>query len=212
MTGFIMCNTREHWENIYNSKTDTQVSWHEQNPACSISLIKPLLTSRHNARLIDVGGGTSNLVAQLMTEGLISSGVVLDISKAAINRSRKKAGALANAIEWVVGDVRKLPKIQPCDVWHDRAVFHFLTQESDKEAYLGQVNNTLKVNGFLMIATFGVGGPEKCSGLPIQQYDETTMTNTLGDHFKLLENRRHQHTTPWGTPQLFHYFLFQKVA
>jgi 2-polyprenyl-3-methyl-5-hydroxy-6-metoxy-1,4-benzoquinol methylase len=205
-----MSHLKQHWEQVYTSKGDTETSWYESVPQISLSLIKPLLNGLSGARLIDVGGGTSNLVPLLLAEHLIQSGAVLDISEAAIRRSREKAGHLADSIEWLVDDVTEFECHQPFDIWHDRAVLHFLTEPQHQRRYVQRLDKALKVDGYAVIATFAVGGPEKCSNLSVQQYDEQRMTLLLGDKFQLLKSLSHQHLTPWNSSQLFQYFVVQK--
>lgn len=206
----IQSDAKAHWEQVYSQKSDKETSWHQESPEVSLSLLLPLVSQLERARVIDVGGGTSSLIHNLLSENLISEGAVLDISKAAIERNKHKAGSLANLIEYHVADVTEFECNEPFDIWHDRAVLHFLTESTAQQSYVERLDRSLKINGFAVIATFAVGGPEKCSGLRIQQYDEQRITQLLGDKYRLLKSLTHEHQTPWQSLQLFHYFVLQK--
>ncbi len=203
-------DAKSHWEQVYSNKADTETSWHQKSPDISLSLITPLVKAINSPRALDVGGGTSNLIYNLMDSSLVSEGAVLDISAAAIARNKQKAGKLADSIEWYVDDVTRFECKKPFDIWHDRAVLHFLTDSSAQASYVRRLDQALKPNGYAVIATFAVGGPEKCSGLSIQQYDEPRMIQLLGDKFQLVSSLTHEHLTPWASQQLFHYFVFRK--
>ncbi len=202
---------KSHWEQVYSQKADNETSWHQETPEVSLALISSLVSQLDKPRVLDVGGGTSNLISNLLSDNLISAGAVLDISESAIERNKQKSGQLADSIEWYVGDVTEFECCEPFDIWHDRAVLHFLTESAAQKSYVDRLNHALKCNGYAVIATFAVGGPEKCSGLTIQQYDESRIKQLLGDNYTLINSLTHEHHTPWNSAQLFHYFVLQKT-
>jgi len=155
-----------HWETVYTSKGDAELSWTQAEPAASLALIEEVCPA---GRVIDVGGGTSLLAARLLDRGYAVT--VLDISQAAIDRARQRLGARAGEVGWVVADVTAAPDLGTFDVWHDRAVFHFLTAPADRAAYAALLARTVPAGGHAVIATFALDGPEKCSGLEVRRYD-----------------------------------------
>jgi len=202
---------KSHWEEVYGSKNDSDMSWYQPLAENSIRLIEKAALDR-GAKIIDVGGGNSVLVKDLMTKGYRSL-TVLDISQTAIDRSKVQLGLSSRRVEWLVGDIREiLLEKAEYDIWHDRAVFHFFNEETDRKAYLSQLNLAVKTSGFLVIAAFCLAGPEKCSGLPVRRYDPELLAKELGKNFQLLESIQEPHHTPWGSEQCFVYALFRKVA
>ena len=204
-----MFDRRKHWGDVYQEKSPSEVSWYQKEPKLSLELIRSTNVVSNEA-IIDVGGGTSFLVDNLGKE-YYTNLTVLDISENAIARAKKRLGDSAKSIEWIVSDITKFDAPQKFSLWHDRALFHFLTDQSDREIYVKTLKNALKPEGHLIIATFAIGGPEKCSGLEIVQYDTEKMIAELGDNFKLIEERKEVHITPTNKEQEFIFFRFLKV-
>jgi 2-polyprenyl-3-methyl-5-hydroxy-6-metoxy-1,4-benzoquinol methylase len=203
-------NRKEHWEAIYKSKSPVEMSWYQQKPAISLELIA--MCSRPTAdSIIDVGGGTSTLCDYLLESGY-QHVTVLDLSANALEHSKQRLGDKASLIEWEVEDVTKFSAPSHYDIWHDRAVFHFLTDKNDRKKYRDVLNASVKVGGHVIIAAFSIGGLTKCSGLNIVQYDEMKLKNELGKNFTPVEQRTEEHMTPTGNVQLFGYYLFIKNA
>lgn len=200
---------KTHWELIYNTKQPNQVSWTQEVPTISIAFIKKLQTPK-NAKIIDVGGGDSKLVDYLLAEGYTNISV-LDISEAAINRAKARLGDKANSVQWIVSDVLAFtPSIQ-YDVWHDRAAFHFQIDTSSIAKYIDIVKKS--VIGKVIVGTFSVDGPTKCSGLEVKQYEETGLKNEFENaQFKNIECKRDDHITPSGSIQNFIFCSFEKMA
>ncbi len=197
-------NNREHWDHIYGTRAPDQVSWfrpHLETPLSFIERASPDKT----ARIIDVGGGESTLVDDLLGLGYRNL-IVLDISEKAIEVTKARLGVLATRVEWIVADVTRanLPA-NTYDLWHDRAVFHFLTSPTDRAAYVEKVRNSVKHGGHVIIGTFGPKGPEKCSGLNVRRYDAQSLHGEFGRCFRLIDSREELHQTPFGTTQQFLY-------
>ncbi|WP_027149529.1 class I SAM-dependent methyltransferase [Methylobacter tundripaludum] len=203
-------NRKEHWEAIYKSKSPVEVSWYQQKPTISLELIAKCSLSTADS-IIDVGGGASTLCDYLLESGY-NHLTVLDLSANALEHSKQRLGNKASSIEWQVEDVTKFSTPKHYDIWHDRAVFHFLTDESDRKNYIDVLNVSVKVGGHIIIAAFAIGGPTMCSGLSIVQYDETKLKNELGKNFTLVEERAEEHMTSTGNVQLFGYYLLVKNA
>jgi 2-polyprenyl-3-methyl-5-hydroxy-6-metoxy-1,4-benzoquinol methylase len=195
-----------HWESVYASKNDEELSWTLAEPATSLALIAEACPG---GKVIDVGGGTSLLAASLLDRGYTVT--VLDISQAAISRARESLGTLASEVGWMVADVTAAPNLGTFDVWHDRAVFHFLTASRDRSAYAALLANTVPVGGHAVIATFALDGPEKCSGLEVRRYDGNALAAEVGPQFRLLKSVPELHRTPWNALQSFQYSLFERV-
>ena len=205
-----MPDRQAHWENVYATKREDEVSWFQENPALSLELIDAAGATRES-RIIDIGGGESRLVDLLLQRGfhLLS---VLDLSETALAAARARIGGEARNVEWVVADVTKWTPSRQYDIWHDRAAFHFLTDPDDRAAYVSRLKSALRPGGQAIIGTFALDGPEKCSGLPVQRYDGASLQATLGNEFTILEERRETHTTPWGSTQSFQFARFQRAA
>lgn len=200
---------KQHWETVYETKGERDVSWFETLPAVSVQMLEAAgLTA--DTCVIDVGGGDSRLVDALVGRGL-DCVAVLDVSGAALHRARARLGEAAAALTWIESDVTADWSLKPMDIWHDRAVFHFLTTPEDRARYRAHLHETLKVNGTAIVATFALDGPEKCSGLPVARYSPETLAAELGDEFQLVEAAGHEHHTPWGTIQPFIYARFRRV-
>lgn len=196
----------EHWNSIYQSKAVTDVSWFESDPQISLDLINA--ASVTHGRVIDVGGGASRLVDRLVAAGF-ESVTVLDISEVALEHARARLGVQAAQVRWVVGDICQVAALPPCDIWHDRAVFHFLTESDDRRKYVDLVTRTVRIGGHIIIGTFAVDGPLKCSGLEVCRYDAGTLSRELGPQFHLVRELSYTHMTPASKPQQFFFGLFE---
>lgn len=198
----------EHWNAIYQTKAENDVSWFESEPQISLELINA--ASPSHGRVIDVGGGASRLVDRLVATGF-ESVTVLDISEIALEHAKARLGAQAAQVHWVVGDICQIAELPPCDVWHDRAVFHFLTEPNDRRKYVDLVTHTVRVGGHVIIGTFAIDGPLKCSGLDVCRYDAATLSRELGSSFKLVREMAYTHLTPNGKPQQFFFGLLEHL-
>jgi len=199
-------NRKEHWENIYTTKADDEVSWTQREPEASLLLIREVASS---GRVIDVGSGTSILIERLLDSQY--SLTVLDISQAALNRARQKLGERALYVRWVVADITTVGAIGEFDVWHDRAVFHFLTAKEDRQKYVQLAAQSIPVGGHLIVGTFALDGPEKCSGLVVERYDRQKLIHEFGEHFAFKREHSESHSTPWGKLQHFYFAVFERT-
>ncbi len=197
-------NTQLHWETVYGTKAPDEVSWFCPHLETSMSFIKRSTPDR-SARIIDVGGGESTLVDDLLERGYTNV-TVLDISGTAVAVTKARLGGRADRVEWLVGDVtaRDLPA-DTYDVWHDRAVFHFLTSAVDRAAYIKRVRRSVRRGGHVIIGTFGPEGPTKCSGLDVKRYDADSRHGEFGRSFRLIDSMKELHQTPFETTQQFLY-------
>ena len=200
---------KEHWERVYTTKGERDVSWFESLPDVSLQMLEASGLTRETC-VLDVGGGDSRLVDTLAARGMDCL-AVLDVSGAALQRAQSRLGDAAKVPVWIEADVTGDWTLKPMDIWHDRAVFHFLTTPEDQVRYLAHLQTVLKVRGSAIIATFAPDGPEKCSGLPVARYSPESLAERLGAGFTLLEWRRHVHHTPWGSTQAFQYSRFTRV-
>ncbi|MDP1912506.1 class I SAM-dependent methyltransferase [Brevundimonas sp.] len=199
-------SAKTHWEHVYQTKAVDEVSWYRPHLEVSLRLIEDAAPDRASA-IIDVGGGEATLVDDLLAHDYRDV-TVLDISPAAIGVAKARLGCSATSVHWVAGDITAVElETARYDVWHDRAVFHFLTSADDRVAYVRQVARTVKRGGHVIVATFGLDGPEKCSGLDVVRYDAGSLHGEFGPHFRLLDSATELHETPWGTPQQFMYCL-----
>lgn len=201
-------NRKAHWENIYHSKSPLEVSWFQKEPQLSLQLISNTGLSTE-AAIIDIGGGASVLVDRLLELGYKQL-AVLDISTTALKYAKQRLGPAAQNIEWFEADITSFKAPHPFDLWHDRAVFHFLTEPDDRKRYIAVLRQILKPGGHLILAAFAIGGPTKCSGLDIVQYDAEKLLNELGAGFTLVEQLSETHITPDNQEQLFAYFRIIK--
>ncbi len=199
-----MSTQQGHWEQVYQTKKADAVSWYRPHLDTSLALIQKAVTDPQSS-IIDVGGGESTLVDDLLGLGFLDISV-FDISATALQVTQQRLGALASSVNWLVGDITHadLPTHR-YDVWHDRAVFHFLTQPEQRAAYVRQVKQAVKPGGLVIVATFAPDGPEKCSGLEVARYDAEALHRQFGTHFRLIESQRETHQTPFGTTQQFVY-------
>ena len=196
--------SKSHWETVYQSKAMDEVSWYQPHLDVSLGLIEDAAPDRDSA-IIDVGGGEATLVDDLAARGYRDV-TVLDISPAAIEVAKTRLGASAAAIQWIAGDITEVElEVARYDLWHDRAVFHFLTDADDRAVYVRQVARAVKPGGHVIVATFGPEGPEKCSGLDVVRYDARSLHGEFGPKFRLLDSVTELHETPWGAPQQFMY-------
>lgn len=202
-------NRKKHWENIYQTKELKDVSWFEPTPETSLTFFKEFNVSK-NAQIIDVGGGDSFLVDNLLNLGY-SDLTVLDISEAALNRAKERLGEKASDVKWIVADAASFEPTEKYDFWHDRAAFHFLTEEKEIEAYLEIIQKNLSPEGILIIGTFSENGPKKCSGIDIKQYSEESMTAQLNKYFDKIKCITIDHKTPFDTIQNFVFCSFRKL-
>ena len=196
-----------HWNQVYTTKGERDVSWFEALPEISLEMLDAAGMTAHSC-VLDVGGGDSHLVDALAARGLDCL-AVLDVSGAALERARTRMGPTAGVPVWIEADVTGDWTLKPMDIWHDRAVFHFLTDPDDRARYIRRMRETLKPNGTAIIATFALDGPERCSELPVVRYSPETLADALGDDFTVIESTAHVHTTPWGAEQRFQYSRFR---
>ncbi len=203
-----MSNT-DHWNEVYSKKEEAELSWHQDDPSVALDLMKmAALTVRSS--VIDIGAGTSRLMDLLLDLGL-SDLSALDLSESALAVARVRLGARENSVKWIVADITRWEPTQTYDIWHDRAVFHFLVKPDDRDAYIQRLSRSVIPGGHAIIATFALDGPEKCSGLPVARYSPTSLAETLGSVFSLVTHQFHLHHTPWGSQQSFQYSLFRKL-
>ena len=195
---------RQHWENVYRTKQPTEVSWYAPHLEMSLRLIEDAAAQR-TATIIDVGGGEATLVDDLLARGY-SDLSVLDVSATALAIAKSRLGANGKDVTWLCGDVTTYP-FPPAhyDVWHDRAVFHFLTDAKQREAYVRQVSRAVKRGGYVIVATFGPDGPTRCSGLDVVRYGADALHHEFGSGFRLLRHATEIHRTPAGATQQFTY-------
>jgi len=203
--------SKEHWEHIYKSKGVREVSWFQEHAAQSVGLIKKTGVSL-GAKIIDVGGGASTLVDDLLDNGY-SEITVLDISETALRRSQNRLGQRASLVTWLQLDITQA-ELDPnfYDVWHDRGVFHFLTNETDRALYVQAVRRSVKTGGHIIVASFGLNAPEKCSGLNVVRYSAEGMHREFGNDFELVDTTTEVHHTPFGTDQQFIYCYCRKTT
>jgi len=197
-------DAQTHWENIYGTKASDAVSWYRPHLERSLELIEHAAHGPSTS-IIDVGGGESTLVDDLVARGYGNISI-LDISQTAIDVTKKRLGATSEDIRWLVGDITNT-ELEPCsyDVWHDRAVFHFLTAPAARVAYVRQVAKAVKTGGHVIVSTFGPEGPSKCSGLDVIRYNVESLHAEFGVRFQLLGSSTEMHQTPFGTIQQFLY-------
>src|SRR3989304_4062515 len=200
---------KTHWGCIFQTKVSEQLTWYQPHLQSSLDLIQRAAVGL-KPRLIDVGGGDSTLVDDLLALGFVRP-TVLDISTVALQRARERLGVRAAEVEWIEGDITRISlPLAAFDLWHDRAVFHFLTDPTDRQRYVHTVQTALEPGGHLVIATFAQDGPGKCSGLEVVRYSPDSLWRELGKDFQLRNSRAEIHCTPWGGEQRFMYCLFHK--
>jgi len=196
--------TSDHWNEVYRNKSHDAVSWYAPHLGESLELIEKFCSDK-TAAIVDIGGGESTLVDDLLRKGYLDISV-LDISQAAIEFTQARLGEKANNVSWHVGDITQYDfGNKQFDVWHDRAVFHFLTTDSARQAYVDLVKRSVKTGGYVLMATFGPQGPVKCSGLDVVRYDEEKLHDEFGRGFELVGSKVTDHHTPMNTDQQFLY-------
>ena len=202
---------REHWDRVYESKKATEVSWYRSHLDVSLDLVARVAPDRKSA-IIDVGGGAATLVDDLLGRGY-EDVTVLDISASALDVARARLGDAATRVKWLSGDVTtvELPEAW-YDVWHDRAVFHFLTESAQRSAYVRQVRRSVREGGHVIVGTFGPEGPLQCSGLDVVRYDADSLHEQFGAGFELVERKEEVHQTPLGRQQQFVWCVCRRVG
>ncbi|MBS4096269.1 MAG: class I SAM-dependent methyltransferase [Sulfuricella sp.] len=199
---------KEHWNAVYSARSPEQLGWYQAHPEISLRLIAESGVAK-DAAIIDVGGGASLLVDKLVAGGYTEV-TVLDVSAAALAAAQARLGSRAQTVTWLEADATRFAPSRHYALWHDRAVFHFLTEPADRQAYLRAVEQALLPGAQLIIATFAPDGPEKCSGLPVVRYGPQELANEVGENFELLESCGETHTTPGGVKQSFSYCRFRR--
>ncbi len=201
---------KSHWSGVYQAKAVTDVSWHQEHPELSVELIRSAQAER-SARIIDVGAGASTLVDHLLADGY-SDITLLDLSAEALNAVRERLGELSSPITFLTGDVTDIALPEHAfDIWHDRAVFHFLTDPVLRQKYVETARRAVKPGGHVIVATFALDGPTQCSGLTVDRYDAASLHSAFGDGFELLDSTYETHRTPWGSEQKFVYCYCRKT-
>ncbi len=203
-----MENKKAHWENVFATKTETEVSWFQSYPKTSVEFLE-LFNLPHDANIIDVGGGDSHFVDALLEKGYTNI-YVLDISANAIERAKSRLGEKAEKVKWIVSDITEFQPNIKFDFWHDRAAFHFLTDDERINKYVSIAENAINKNGYLILGTFSENGPTKCSGLEIKQYNEVSMSTRFEVGFNRIKCVTEDHLTPFNTIQNFVFCSFQK--
>ncbi len=199
-----------HWQRVYQNKPDTEVSWYQDHPSVSLALIHDTGLSAE-ARLIDVGGGASRLVDHLLDDGWTKI-TILDIAPAALERARRRLGEREPMVEWLVADVTDWTPLTRFDLWHDRAVFHFLIEPADRAAYAAAMAAAVPAGGHAVVGTFALDGPERCSGLPICRYDGGSLAAEFAPYFRPVATITEDHVTPTGQVQRFQFCRLQKAS
>lgn len=204
-----MSGQKPHWESVYATKREDEVSWFQVRAGRSLALICDAAPETDSA-IIDVGGGASSLAGDLIDAGYRDASV-LDISSAALERARARLREASGKIEWIIADITQWQPPRRWNVWHDRAVFHFLISPQDQDAYIRALDAAMAPGAAAVISTFALDGPEKCSGLPVERYSAATLAARLGEAFQLEKEAREDHVTPGGAVQKFSYAVLRKV-
>jgi trans-aconitate methyltransferase len=203
-----MSDRATHWEHVYATKGEAEVSWFQDSPTISLEMIHAA-NPDHGAAIIDIGGGASRLVDALLQDGYRDV-AVLDLSANALDAAKKRIGGAGSIVDWIVADATTWQPAKTYDVWHDRAAFHFLTEPRDRAAYVERLRSALPPGGQVIIGTFAPDGPEKCSGLAVQRHDSASLAAELGPEFGLVETRSETHHTPWNSTQAFQFSRFRR--
>jgi 2-polyprenyl-3-methyl-5-hydroxy-6-metoxy-1,4-benzoquinol methylase len=203
-----MSSVQQHWDNVYNTKAENEVSWFQHYPKTSMEFVELIDLPLH-AHIIDIGGGDSHFADTLLDKGYQNI-CVLDISAKAIERAKQRLGARASAIQWIISDITAFEPTMQFDLWHDRAAFHFLNSGDKISKYISIAENAIKQEGYLVIGTFSESGPKRCSGLEIKQYSETSMSARFETAFNRIKCIHEDHITPFNTVQNFLFCSFQK--
>ncbi len=202
-----MVSRKNHWNKVYGDRGEAELSWFQDRPDVSLRLIDAAALDP-DSRIIDVGGGASRLVDCLLDRGYRHLGV-LDVSAFALELTQARLGSRAKQVEWFVTDLTEFRSPHPWDLWHDRAVFHFLTDEGDRKAYREVLMRSLAPSAQVVVSTFGPEGPQKCSGLDVRRYDSAALGGIMGAEFELLEEELEEHVTPGGSSQQFMWCRFR---
>lgn len=203
-----MTDRQSHWDGVYATKGEADVSWFQENPAPSLDLLR-LVGAVPDDSIIDIGGGASRLVDHLLDQGFTKL-TVLDLSDAALATARARLGARASRVKWIAADATAWTPDELYDVWHDRAALHFLTDAEDQAAYVARLRKALQIGGHVIVGTFAPDGPEKCSGLTVVRHDPASLSALLGPDFVLIDAKRHEHATPWDAVQKFQFSTFRR--
>ena len=196
----------DHWQQVYAARNEEDLSWFEPVPGISLDLLlTPSL--QKDAEILDVGGGASHLVDALLDRGFIHVSV-LDIAASALEKSQSRLAEKASSVHWILSDITQWQPEKKYNAWHDRAVFHFLSTEQDRRSYRAAMEKAVVPGGIVVIGTFALDGPERCSGLPVQRYSPESLSAELGDAFRWTATRRMEHTTPAGKVQRFQFSRF----
>jgi 2-polyprenyl-3-methyl-5-hydroxy-6-metoxy-1,4-benzoquinol methylase len=200
---------KKHWTRVYEDKSSTDVSWYQQQPEPSLLALQRL-SADPKSPFIDIGGGASNLVDALVEDGW-QDVTVLDIAESALNVAKSRLGSKGNIVHWLHADITQWKPDRAYSIWHDRAVFHFMTTPAQREAYTAALDAGVAAGGAVIMATFALDGPERCSGLPVQRYNPEQLALVLGRNFNLTESWRESHLTPWGSSQSFNWCVFRRL-
>ncbi len=200
----------DHWERVYTTKDEFEVSWYQDVPTTSLEMIESTGISR-DAAIVDIGGGASPLLDALLDRGFTDL-TVLDLCEAPLKVARQRLGDGSKHVRWIAADITEWQPERRYSLWHDRAAFHFLTDPQDRAAYLTTMKDAVPTGGCAMLATFALDGPETCSGLPVVRYSPDTLAEELGREFTLVNQRHRLHTTPGGARQSFQFSLFRRGA
>lgn len=203
-----MASVQRHWETIYRTKGEEELSWHQDEPTVSLRLIRSVADP--GSKVIDVGGGTSVLARRLIDQGF-DEVTVLDIADPSIGARRIPPRRESPKVRSLKADVTKIQRIGRFDVWHDRALFHFLIDPADRRAYIRLARKSLSIGGHVILGTFAPDGPAQCSGLEVVRYDVNKLATEFSSGFRLVRGVREVHVTPWGTKQPFQYVVLQRV-
>jgi hypothetical protein len=202
-----MAEQRRHWDDVYATRAESALSWYQRRSSRSLAYVTAAATWA--SPIIDIGGGASTLVDDLLVRGYASL-TVLDISETGLARAKARLGARASAVTWIVADIRRWHPPRLYEVWHDRAVFHFLTTTDDQDAYIAALRAGTRAGASIIMATFAPDGPDRCSGLPVQRYGSRQLASRLGAPFVLVEDAAETHTTPSGIEQRFCYSILRR--
>jgi len=205
-----MASTRSHWEGVYATRAETDLSWYQPHSLRSLEMIASAAPD-HGASIVDIGGGASRLVDDLTAKGYTDISV-LDVSETALSKAKTRLGTRAPGVSWLVADITEWKPPRSYQVWHDRAVFHFLTDPGQQDAYLAALRAGTHAGSAIIMATFALDGPEKCSGLPVQRYSPPLLAERLGSTFKLVDQAAETHKTPGGAEQRFQYSVLRRTA
>jgi SAM-dependent methyltransferase len=204
-----MVDAQHYWDQMYTERNASDVSWFQAEPLTSLNLVTQ--RSSNQSSVVDIGAGTSSLVDELLHRGYRDV-TVLDAAESALGQVQRRLGGLAEVVSFIAADVTSWAPPRRYDIWHDRAVFHFMTAEESRSRYLAVMDAALESNGYVVLATFSEDGPETCSGLPVRRYSTEELVSTVGPRFELRSSQREIHTTPWGVPQPFTWVVLQKIG